>query len=98
MCWPFPTAGTLLRETVGNSKFSLFFMATDLTEREHLFLKIPTKFLRFSLGTLHNLSHVPSFEAFAIPREMEGSYWSSDDHLPCPDPGVGSTPLMRYQE
>lgn len=73
-------AVTLLRETIGNSSFSLFFMATNLMERDYLFLKLPTKFLRFSLETLDNLRCVPSFEVIVIFREMEGSDWSSDDH------------------
>lgn len=84
MCWPFSTAGTLLRETVGNFRFSLFFMGTNIIEREYLFLKIPTK-LRFSLGKLDSLSYVPSFEAIAISGEIECNGWSSVDHLVCSD-------------
>lgn len=70
MCRPFSTSGTLLRETVGNFRFLLFFMGTNIIEKEYLFLKIPTK-LRFSLGTLDNLSYVPSFEVIAISGETE---------------------------
>lgn len=46
-------------------------------------LKIPIKFLEFSLGTLDNLCHVPNYEAITTSREMEGSDGSSDDHRLC---------------
>lgn len=46
-------AGTVLRETLGNSR-SIILTASNPMEREWLFLKIPTKCLGFSLGTLES--------------------------------------------